>query len=223
MGHGGGVSYTDRTPTTPTEWRIEAFPADWDPDNPAPIKAVRVDNGTTDVLLPERLYLVFQSETMRRLSEPTAVVAELEADKSGVTVVRIFGTGENWLSDVESVATQFPTERWVVEAVKRAVEFMIDREVLADLGPLIKDLSIPRRDQVIAMSEAGGAGSVQRRRQITPEHLADVATTYLLAQERGAPPTRAVQEEFEVSHSTAAKWVGKARNMGLLPPANQED
>lgn len=217
------MSYTDRAPTAPIEWRIEAFPADWDPDDPKPINAVPVDNGTMDVRLPERFYLTFQSGPMRELAEPTAVVAELEADKTGVAVIGIFGTGERWLSYVSQVVMENPTEHWVDEAVKRAVAFMIDRGVLTDLGPLIRELSIPRRDQVAAVAEAGGSGGVQRRRQITPEHLAEVASVYLAAQEVGAPPTRAVQGEFEVSHSTAAKWVGKARTAGLLPPASQED
>lgn len=221
MRHGGGVSYTDRTPTAPSDWRIEAFPADWDPDNPAPIKSVTVDNGSMNALLPERFYLAFQNEPMRELPEPTAVVAELEADKSGVTVVGIFGTGTRWLSFVPQVAVQIPTERWVGEAVTRAVGFMINREVLTDLGPLIRELSIPRSDQIAALAGAGDSGGAQRRRPITPEHLRQVANIYLEAEDRGSP-TRAVQAAFEVSHSTAAKWVGKARNMGLLPPSGRE-
>jgi hypothetical protein len=49
------------------------------------------------------------------------------------------------------------------------------------------------------------------------EHLREVAKVYMAATEK---PTRAVEEAFRpISHSTAARWVGKARQRGFLPPA----
>lgn len=58
-----------------------------------------------------------------------------------------------------------------------------------------------------------------RRNRITDQHLTDVATVYRNADAAGRPPTRAVAEHFQTSHSTAARWVGLARQAGKLPPA----
>ena len=50
-----------------------------------------------------------------------------------------------------------------------------------------------------------------------PEHFASVAETYRAAFAAGsAAPTKAVAQAFSVSRSTAAKWVARAREMGLL-------
>ena len=59
-------------------------------------------------------------------------------------------------------------------------------------------------------------GDKGRRGRYGPDHWAAVARTYLRAYEFGEPPTQAVAEKFSVSKSTAAKWVAKARKLGLL-------
>lgn len=48
------------------------------------------------------------------------------------------------------------------------------------------------------------------------EHFAAVAETYAAALVAGERPTKAVATRFVVSKSTAAKWVAKARDLGLL-------
>lgn len=58
-----------------------------------------------------------------------------------------------------------------------------------------------------------------RRRQrtaVNDEHLRLVADVYRSALQK---PTVAVQQHFKVSHSTAARWVGLARDAKHLPPA----
>lgn len=60
-----------------------------------------------------------------------------------------------------------------------------------------------------------------RRRQrtsVTDSHLGSVAAVYAAALEK---PTVAVQQHFKVSHSTAARWVGLAREAGHIPPARK--
>lgn len=53
-------------------------------------------------------------------------------------------------------------------------------------------------------------------------HFAKVASVYQQAWARHEQPTKAVQEHFNVSKSTAAKWVARARNeFGLLPPTGR--
>lgn len=56
----------------------------------------------------------------------------------------------------------------------------------------------------------------RRRNRITREHLEAVAAVYRAADASGTPPTRAVQQRFATSHSTAAKWVAAARKQGIL-------
>lgn len=55
----------------------------------------------------------------------------------------------------------------------------------------------------------------QRRRRITAEVLIEVARVYL--DDATGAPTQAVADHFTVSHSTAAKWVTRARAGGHLP------
>ncbi len=50
-----------------------------------------------------------------------------------------------------------------------------------------------------------------------PEHFEAIAATYTDALAARKPPTREVARHFQVSESTAAKWVARARALGLLP------
>ena len=50
------------------------------------------------------------------------------------------------------------------------------------------------------------------------DHYAKVATVYR-QNSGGRAPTKAVSEHFQTTKSTAAKWVGRARELGLLEPA----
>lgn len=62
----------------------------------------------------------------------------------------------------------------------------------------------------------------RRRNRLTREHLKSVADVYLAALAAGWGPTRSVADHFDVPHSTAAKWVGRARRQGVLPPVAEE-
>ncbi|MDP9949159.1 MULTISPECIES: hypothetical protein [Streptomyces] len=68
-------------------------------------------------------------------------------------------------------------------------------------------------------AERAASVPVRRRRRITREHLEKVVEVYRKADAEGVPPTRAVQQIFATTHSTAAKWVAKAREEGLLGPS----
>lgn len=59
----------------------------------------------------------------------------------------------------------------------------------------------------------------RRRRLLTSSHLDEVAAAYRSALDAGHAPTQAVAEQFNVAHSTAAKWVRKARDVGALGAA----
>ncbi|MFJ7525195.1 hypothetical protein ACIQ1S_09730 [Streptomyces griseus] len=62
------------------------------------------------------------------------------------------------------------------------------------------------------------APAVGKRYRLTSEHLAQVAAIYREALKEGSGPTRAVANHFDIPHSTAAKWVGRARSQGHLRP-----
>ena len=51
-----------------------------------------------------------------------------------------------------------------------------------------------------------------------PEHYQQVAEVYDEAIDEGDPPTQSVAEAFDVPYTTAARWVRRARALGLLPP-----
>lgn len=55
-----------------------------------------------------------------------------------------------------------------------------------------------------------------KRHRLTQKHLEAVADVYTEALSEGEPPTRTVAERFDTTHSTAAKWVTRAREAGLL-------
>jgi hypothetical protein len=56
-------------------------------------------------------------------------------------------------------------------------------------------------------------------KKIQDEHFEHVAEIYRYALERGRPPTEGVAEAFDVSRSTAGRWVVETRRRGLLGPA----
>jgi len=58
------------------------------------------------------------------------------------------------------------------------------------------------------------------RTRLTDSMLKDVARVYRSAWESGEAPTWAVAKHFHKSHSTAARWVGLARERGYLGKAD---
>lgn len=55
-----------------------------------------------------------------------------------------------------------------------------------------------------------------------PEHWRQVATVYAESYQSGSgTPTQEVADKFKVSKSTAAKWVHRCREMGLLNPTSK--
>jgi hypothetical protein len=60
-----------------------------------------------------------------------------------------------------------------------------------------------------------------RRRGIPP--LPEVARVYRAAAKRREPPTQTVADHWNAAHSTAAKWIMRARREGYLDPADRKD
>jgi transposase len=59
------------------------------------------------------------------------------------------------------------------------------------------------------------------RRAHPPEHYAEVAEVYRTAYRLQQSPTQAVADQFKVEKSTAAKYVARARERGLLPQTSR--
>jgi hypothetical protein len=58
----------------------------------------------------------------------------------------------------------------------------------------------------------------RRRRRIDRKHLEEIADTYSAEE---FAPTQAVADKYFVDHSTAARWVARARAEGLLTDTTQ--
>jgi hypothetical protein len=72
-----------------------------------------------------------------------------------------------------------------------------------------------------ARVKAFDAAAPRRRRTLTPEFLERVAEVYRDALAEGKPPTAAVGDAFGVEHSTASKYVRRARDVDLLGESRQ--
>jgi hypothetical protein len=59
------------------------------------------------------------------------------------------------------------------------------------------------------------------RRVHEDDHFAKVADIYRAAWSAGDPPTKAVAEQMGATRSAAAKWVARARQLGLLGATEQ--
>ena len=60
---------------------------------------------------------------------------------------------------------------------------------------------------------------VRKGSPVTEEHLRQVADAYRAAIEDGKPPTQTIADTMHASRPTAARWVQKARERGLLGAA----
>jgi hypothetical protein len=70
--------------------------------------------------------------------------------------------------------------------------------------------SLPSYEQTIDEKKKPGRPPLYAQ-----EHFEEVARVYRAG---GRAPTKAVSERFSVQKATAAKWVSRARAMGLIPP-----
>lgn len=195
----------------PAGWRALAVPSDWDLDE----AELRIRPVTIDyVTYPDDFLMIIQCPEMIAAAEPTAIFASFKASEArGVELVKIFGMGPDWLMWLGFVVEKFPPVEWTKRAQSTVVQFL----QLPEIRKALAEAGVPLPDDEATTSQPAEVG-VQKRRKITPEHLEEVAKIYNQAQDHAAPPTRAVQNHFGVSHSTAAKWVGSARRSGLLPP-----
>lgn len=217
IGHAEGVIDTAKLPTG---WRIVAVPSNWDAEDPHNLDRIQPVKLGPLTHLPSTFALVLQSEAMADQEPPEALIISFAAAGDNAPVMS--GLGDRWLLHMREVDDEVPADEWQPLAKTLIAAFAASSEVRESTAAFTKALpDLPRRiaataSELSVPTEATG----QRRRKITPEHLEEVARIYLAAEEK---PTRAVQLQFGVAHSTAAKWVKAARENDLLPPAKPEE
>lgn len=108
-----------------------------------------------------------------------------------------------------------------LRATQLAEARAVQRDLLAYTADLSKAGAKARRAaaQQIPLFSPGELGG--RPPKYGPEHFEKVANVYADALGRGRTPTRAVARHFDVSQTTAAKWVAKARELDLLGPTTK--
>ena len=117
---------------------------------------------------------------------------------------------------ITSTAIRIPLRELLTKLLS---EFQRDSELIVEsttASPRLKD-SVAQR-QVHMPTDAPRRG---RRPRYGPPFFAQVAQVYTEAMGRREAPTVAVAKWGQVNKSTAAKWVSKARALGLLPPTSR--
>lgn len=200
----------------PPHWDVSVWPDGWDFE-----RDYYPDPNLTQVgyvLLPARFHMVLHwPDLMDGKSEHGgALIVGFEARDGELEFRELYGVDmdvEKWIGHL---VQEFPPDKWKSFAVAEITRFLAldeDPQEAAKRAASAMQV-VDLRKRVQAEPKVG-----RKRHRITEEHLAEVAGIYADADARGEPPTLTVAGHFGVAHSTAAKWVGKARDIGLLKPA----
>ncbi|MEU5094913.1 hypothetical protein [Streptomyces sp. NPDC020996] len=187
-----------------------------------------------NVLLPQSFTLV---ATNKRESE--AVFLCFVVNEGEVKMSAVMSTHSDVPTGLDTLRSVAPIESWKRLAIIKMTHWLATTDPdTASINPFLSDSSKAAGEDWLDVLRAWQAASPQhdlretlqaaaslpidrvkrKRNRITKEHLEAVAEVYRNADAAGAPPTRAVQEVFGTTHSTAAKWVAQARKQGILGP-----
>lgn len=106
---------------------------------------------------------------------------------------------------------------WLTQQARQRVGR--DAEALAGVCEQAGDHAHALFQTDLATKFMGEAGS--RPRMWGNDHYRKVAELYTVAWRKDYPPTQTVEKAFEVSHSTAARWVQECRTRGFLGPTEK--
>jgi hypothetical protein len=130
-----------------------------------------------------------------------------------VSVAIIRGVG----AELSNSDLRFPLSKavdWVISQEKRRVhERLNPPPALADLGP------VSLAQHAVWGRAHNALSAPPKRRAVTEERLAEVAAIY--SRDTSGKPTQAVAKALHMSHSSAARWVGLARQHAYLPPSGR--
>ncbi|WP_152648660.1 hypothetical protein [Streptacidiphilus anmyonensis] len=232
----------DPSLVAPPGWRFAAYP--WfamDEVDELP-KLVQVG----PVLLPQFFHFTIGTEGMWDTKQPIGdrdfvLYANLQILEGTVRMQSAQCFGDDIASAFSKAMTVLPADRWIPTAIHFITQYLVEfvnQGHVPDLPYNLWDVSALgshdnpksavewqeklRGEAAEAYAAARNAPTPGRRRRITDEFLREVARVYMLEDEAGFPPTRAVADHFKAPHSTAAKWVGAARRKGLIPPIGQD-
>ncbi|MEH0423161.1 hypothetical protein [Streptomyces sp. B21-083] len=170
------------------------------------------------VLVPEYFSWSLEAPEMTEGTDDVrGIIVSFKATPDGLETMMILGANldlEEWLP---WVIARLPMESWKALATEEMVRWLADDEVRL----LVPQLADSSETPAISLTKKPQTAK-PRRYKITDRHLKEVVGVYTEAVENGEPPTRAVADRFEVAHSTAAKWVGRARRDGLLEGVAQK-
>lgn len=121
--------------------------------------------------------------------------------------------------DMDQALRALPRGQTLDEKIRLAVRSATAERAGRKFAPDVTDRAEAESVWWAAYDRAAEASQPRRRRNITPELLAEVATVYREAMVAGNPPTQAVAEHFTTSHRTATRWVAEARSAGALGAA----
>jgi hypothetical protein len=194
--------------------------------------AMRNDPADTELvpagglLLPRSFYVAVTTP------ENVSLVLQFAVNDGEVRLPQVWSQPEDVPQALDILRKVEPVEFWrryaITKMVTRALAQQLTDEAPDDaesvvlggdgLGPDVH-VFLPALADIARHVQAVPAGT--RRNRITSKHLAEVAEVYRRADADGRPPTRAVADHFQTSHSTAARWVGLARERKLLAPAKR--
>ena len=178
------------------------------------------------VLVPRAFEMIVTPKTtaMSKESQPggwaMSLMYEAEEDGSDIMLTGLISS----LIEVDKALAELrrPLTWWKRYALTRIAYDAFDH-ILEQYEPPLAEEELAARRTFLAnnVRAAFSAPLAKRRNRITKDHLAEVAQIYKKAVDAGEHPTQAVAKAMNVSHSAASKYVGKARQEGLLDKTRQ--
>lgn len=213
----------------PPGWRFAATPG-WSLDDPEDSDFLPDLIRVGHVLLPQRFYLAAGTPGMWWSEESHfpglddfIVFLHFFVRHGELRLVEIRGAGGDLAKSLDALHKAVPSRLWRQIAIREITEFLTLFDAAGGwpeeyLAPTRTDAWTHTIHEYLQERRTMPHPSrPMKRNRITDKHLREVSESYLTADGLGLPPTKAVAEQFNTSHSTAAKWVGAARRRGMLP------
>ena len=169
--------------------------------------------------------------TVTSTVEPwTAHVMFMWTEDKEMQTVGAWATGAEVHEAMDALRKVAPMSWWKRKCLLTLAIAAAERRLEDERGPAYSALSEDdkRQDEAVfahlvqSIQAAAAIPVTRRRNRVTPQLLAEVAQVYRKSWQDpdSTGPTKAVAAHFQVSHSTAARWVGLARHGGQLGPAD---
>lgn len=172
------------------------------------------------VALPEFFWLGAYPE-----GDPWRIALQYQIVDGEITVPAALSQRLDLPEALDKMKRAASIQQWTRYAIVRIVNIITQREIAADIdvageGDDLDAWGAAFQARLVPAVQAANALPLDRRRnRVTDAHLRHVAQVYIAAEAQGRPPTQAVADAFHAGHSTAARWVGMARDrLGTAMP-----